>query len=89
MSPDVQLSCESWGHVDHSGEGCECLSSDCMGAYVHGLSLMPKECLPVLELEDVSVSTGGSGARMSHVTGIGAGWPGSVPFVSTCGGRRA
>ena len=26
--------------------------------------------------------TGGSGARMSHVSGIGAGHPGSVPFVS-------
>ena len=38
------------------------------------------ECLPVSELEDKSVSTGG--ARMSHVSGIGAGWPGSVPFVS-------
>ena len=49
---------------------------------VHDLSLMTKECLPVLELEDVSVTTGGSGARISHVSGIGAGWPGSVPFVS-------
>ena len=34
------------------------------------------------ELEDVSVSTGGSGAWISHVSGMGAGWPGSVPFVS-------
>ena len=79
VSPDVQL-WGPWGHVDHSGGGCECLSSDRTGAYVHGLSLMPKECLPVSELEDKSVSTGG--ARMSHVSGIGAGWPGSVPFMS-------
>ena len=82
VSPDVQLSCEPWGHVDQSGGGCECLSSDRTGAYVHGLSLMTKECLPVPELEDVSVSTGGSGARMSHVSSIGEEWPGSVPFVS-------
>ena len=34
------------------------------------------------ELEDVSVSTGGSGAWISHVSGIGAGRPGSVLFVS-------
>ena len=73
----------TWGHADHSGGGCECLSSDRMGAYVPGLSLIPRKSLPVPELEDVSVSTGGSGARMSHVSGIGAGGrPGSVPFVS-------
>ena len=82
VSPDVQLSCEPWGDVDHSGGGCECLSSDNTGAYVHDLSLMPRECIPVSELEDVSVSTGGSGARTSHVSGIGAKRPGSVPFVS-------
>ena len=68
-------------NADHSGGGCECLSSDRTGAYVHGLSLMPRKSLPVLELEDVSVSTGGSGARMSHVSGIGVGRPGSVPFA--------
>ena len=82
MSPDVQLSCKPWGHVDHSGGGCECLSSDRMGAYVHGLSLTPRESLPIPTLEDISFSTGGSGARMSHVSGIGTGWPGSVSFVS-------
>ena len=43
---------------------------------------MPRESLTVPELEDVSVSTGESGARMSHVSGIGAGRPGSVPFLS-------
>ena len=36
----------------------------------------------MLALEDISFSTGGSGARMSHVSGIGAGRLGSVPFVS-------
>ena len=57
--------------MDHSGGGCECLSSDRAGAYVHDLSRMPKEYLPVLELKDASVSTGGSGMRISHVSGIG------------------
>ena len=43
MSPNVQLSCEPWGHADHIGEDCGCLSSDSTGAYVHGLSLIPRE----------------------------------------------
>ena len=42
MSPDVQLSCEPWGHLDHTGGGCDCCSSDRTGAYVHSLSLMPR-----------------------------------------------
>ena len=49
VSPDVQLSCKPWGHADYSGGGCECLSSDRMGAYVNSLSLMPRESLPVPE----------------------------------------
>ena len=79
VSPHVHLSCEPWGQVDHSGGDCECLSSDRTGAYVHDLALMPQEYLTVPELEDASVHTGGSGARMN---GMGAGRLGSVPFVS-------
>ena len=60
----------------------QCLSSDRMGAYDHDLALMPQEYLTVSELEDASVHTGGSGARMSHTYGMSAGPPGSVPFVS-------
>ena len=68
--------------MNHSDWNCECLSSDRTGAYIHDLALMPRECLAVLELEDASVHTGGSGAWMSHASDIGAGRPGSVPFVS-------
>ena len=82
VSPDVHLPCEPWGHVNHRDGNCECLSSDRTGAYVHDLALMPRECLTVPELEDASVHAGGSGARMSHATGMGAGRPGSLPFVS-------
>ena len=39
LSPNVILACEPWGHMDHGGGGCECLSSDSAGAYVHDLSL--------------------------------------------------
>ena len=82
VSHDVQLSCEPWGHADHNGGGCDCLSSDRTGAYVHSLSLIPRESLSGPELEDVSVSTRESGDRRSHILSIGVGRLGSVPFVS-------
>ena len=82
VSPDVQLACEPWGHVNHSDGNCECRSSDLTGAYIHDLTLMPRECSAVPELEDTSVHTGGSGARMSNASGMDAGRPGSVPFMS-------
>ena len=43
MSPNVSLDCELWGHIYHNGEGCEYLSSDSTGAYVHDLSLAAYE----------------------------------------------
>ena len=79
VSPDVHLYCEPWGHLDHRDGNSDCLSSDRTAAYVHDLALMPRECL---EWEDASVHTGESGARMSHASGMGAGRPGSVPFMS-------
>ena len=82
VSPNVQLCCEPWGHVDHSGVDCGCLSSDSTGTYVHGLSLVPREGLPELGLEDFSTSTGEDGAWMSQPSVVGEGRPGSVPFVS-------
>ena len=82
VSPNVQLSCEPWGHADHIGGDCGCLSSDNSGAYVHALSLIPMEGSPVPGLEDFSTTTGESCARMSQLSGMGAGRPGSVPFVS-------
>ena len=39
VSPNVDLACEPWGHVDHCIDGYECLSSDRIGAYVHELTL--------------------------------------------------
>ena len=73
---------ESWGHVDHSDVNCDCLSSDRTAAYVHDLAIMPRECLPVSEVEDASVHNGESGARMSRAYCMGVGRPGSVSFVS-------
>ena len=34
VSPNASLSCELFGHADHNGRDCECLSSDSTGAYV-------------------------------------------------------
>ena len=67
VSPNVQLSREPWRHVDHIGVDCGCLSSDSTGAYVHSLSLIPREGSPVLELEDLSTSTREECERMSHL----------------------
>ena len=82
VSPNAQLYSESWGHVDHSDVNCASLSSDRMAAYVHDLALMPRERLPASEVEDASVHTGESGARMCHAHCMGVGPPGSVSFVS-------
>ena len=68
--------------MNHSDGNCECRSSDRTGDYIHDLALIPRECLAVPELENASVPTGGSGAQMSHASGMDAGRPGSVPFVS-------
>ena len=82
VSPNVQLYSELWGHVDYSYVNCACLSSDRTAAYVHDLALMPRESLPVSEVEDASVHTEESGARKSHAYCMGLGRPGSVLFMS-------
>ena len=79
---NVSLSCEPWGHTDHTGVDCTCVSSDSTGAYVHGLSLTTKGVPPMEDTEAISTATGGDGARMDLLAGAGAGRPGSVPFMS-------
>ena len=39
VSPNATIACEPWGHMNHDDGGCECLSSDRTGAYVHELVL--------------------------------------------------
>ena len=53
-SPDVQLDCEPWGHMDHSDGHCSCRSSDRTPVYVHELALMSRELV-------ISPSAGGGG----------------------------
>ena len=43
IPPNVLLSSEPWGHINHDGSACMCLSSDRMGAYVYGLSINPAD----------------------------------------------
>ena len=43
ISPNVLFSFEPWGHINHNGSACMCLSSDRTGAYIHGLSINPSE----------------------------------------------
>ena len=67
VSPNVILSCEPCGHMDHSGGDCECLSSNSTGAYVHDLSLATKEALPVEVREDLSSFPCGDYSRESQL----------------------
>ena len=39
VPPNVQLSCEPWGHMNHEDDDGICLSSDRTGAYFHELSV--------------------------------------------------
>ena len=85
VSPNVGLSCEPWGHADHTGGDCTCVSSDSTGAYVHGLSLATGGGgggSPMEEIVDLSAAAGVDGERMDLLSGVGVGRPGSVPFVS-------
>ena len=91
LSPNVILDCEPWGHMDHDGVGCECLSSYSTGAYVHDLSLAAcrRDSSTVAEVaptegarnEDSEIHEG-RGSRDCGSAGSVTGHPGSVPFVS-------
>ena len=78
-------------HIDHDGQGCECLSSDSTGAYVHNLSLAPcgRDSSTVAEelltegARDEDYKT--YGVAFSQDCGsadLGTGHRGSVPFLS-------
>ena len=91
LSPNVSLDCEPWGHMDHNGEGCECLSSDSTGAYVHDLSLAAyeRDSSTIAEgsptegarNEDSDIRDGEC-VRSRGSAGPDTGHPGTVPFVS-------
>ena len=39
VPPNIQLSCEPWGHLNHADIDCVCLSSDRTCTYVHNLTV--------------------------------------------------
>ena len=62
VSPNVQLDCEPWGHMDHCDEHCYCRSSDRTAAYVHELAIDMQESFdpPVTgEASPCSIRTNG------------------------------
>ena len=64
ISPNVQLFCEPWGHINHEDNDCVCLLSDCTGAYIHKLSV----ALPSQDLVSVPLlPPHAASARLSHV----------------------
>ena len=91
LSPNVIVTCERWGHLDHDGEDCACLSSDITEAYVHDLSIASYERDPSPIIEEAQAAEvrgencGVRGVDISRDCGSaasGTGRPGSVPFVS-------
>ena len=82
-SPNVQLTDNPWGHVEHCDAKCTCLQSDRTGAYVHCLLPRPgKSDSTSLNDAEVSVEIE-NGFTFSNDCGyLGVGRPGSVPFVS-------
>ena len=46
ISLNVHLHCEPWGHIDHEDINCGCQSSDRTAAFVHGLTVNARGCVP-------------------------------------------
>ena len=81
--PNVQLSCETWGYLNHEDQDCICCSSDRTGAYIHKLSVS----MPSMDLVSAGLSHVPEG-RLSDDPSDGEAMhsvtmrPGSVPYVS-------
>ena len=82
-SPNVQLTDNPWGHVEHCAAKCNCRKSDRTGAYVH--CLLPrtgKSDSTSLNDAEVSVEIENGFTFNDDCGYLGVGHPGSVPFVS-------
>ena len=83
ISPDVQLGCEPWGHVDHSDGHCYCRSSDRAAAYVHELALMSRDLAVPSSSGRAVTRSAGTSARSAVEPCLVLGRPGgAVSFVS-------
>ena len=85
VSPDLQLSCEPWGHANHSGGGCDCLSSDRTGAYM-GWATLPGNVRTGEAIYRVSLR---GGRDRCHSCLIDQALMVASSCLCTCGGRRA
>ena len=82
VSPNVQLDCEPWGHMDYSDGHCSCRSSDRMAAYVHDLAFILQESVMSSSAGDATAPSTMTDERSCLGPFLGVGRPGSVPFVS-------
>ena len=81
VPPNVLLSSEPWGHIDHDGNSCTCLSSDCTAAYIHGLSV-------ILPPRDMSLPSPDRPPGEDCVdTDKFLGDPSDLVLIQTCSGR--
>ena len=71
VSPNVNLHCEPWGHINHEDLDCDCQTSDRTAAYVHDLTINRRGHSPdagwpqhaILDLMDIyALSLAGRGA---------------------------
>ena len=78
ISPDVQLDCEPWGHIEGH---CSCRSSDRTAAYVHELALMSRDVAVPSSSGRVVTHSAGTSARSAVEPCLVLGRPGAVLFV--------
>ena len=82
MSPNVQLSDEPWGHINHRDGDCECQTSDRTAAYVHDVTTNRRGCIHPSATGSTSECYTGLNGHSRTKASWERGLPGVVPFVS-------
>ena len=82
MSPNVHLSHETWGHINHKDSDCECQTSDQTAAYVHDLTTNRRGFVHPSATGSTSEGYTGLNGHSRIEPSWEKGLPGVVPFVS-------
>ena len=82
VSPNVNLHCEPWGHIDHEDINCDCQSSDRTAAYVHDLTVNGGGPVHSPDAGVASTCYTRTNVHLCIEPSWERGHPGLVPFVS-------
>ena len=82
MSPNVYLSHETWGHINHKDSDCECQTSDQTAAYVYDLTTNWRGFVHPSATGSTSEGYTGLNGHSRIEPSWEKGFPGVVPFVS-------